>query len=376
MNKKIPTQNQRVLGTSGLAKPDFDNFLRYSRLFYEAHHYSNAGPCVNLLEERLAKFHNSKYCVTFCSGFWALAICLQCTKIEGKRDVLMPSLTYRRLADLASWIGLSPIYYDIDPQSLTATTCSVEQCITDDTAVVLGVHPIVNLFPVLEIRGLCSRLGLPFIMDSVESVYETCKGYKTGSTALAEVFSLHASKLINGGEGGYVTTNSASLYKQLKCLRAFGFDGMDQLPYENGINAKLNEIHAAMALANLDSLDSFIGHNESIYRAYQASLALIPGLRLIEFDETSNPSYKNIVIRVEPCFPVNRDDLVIALNSLSILARPYYYPPLHHKEKRSFRLNSTDYCATNHLVLPSGYQVTEGDVALVCKTIADVIKVS
>ena len=63
-------------------------------------------------------------------------------------------------------------------------------------------------------------------MDSVESAYEVKDGKRVGSQALAEVFSMHASKLINGCEGGYVTTSNQDLYDQLKLTRAFGFRGL------------------------------------------------------------------------------------------------------------------------------------------------------
>ena len=110
---------KRILGTSGLLTPNFDCFLEYSKLFFESKRYSNAGPCVLLLEERLAKFHECDHCITFSNGFWALVMALECLKIYGRYEVLMPSLTYRRLSYLVSCAGINPVYYDIDVNSLT-----------------------------------------------------------------------------------------------------------------------------------------------------------------------------------------------------------------------------------------------------------------
>ena len=360
---------KRILGTSGLLTPDFNCFLEYSKLFFESKRYSNAGPCVLLLEERLAKFHECDHCITFSNGFWALVMTLECLKIKDKFEVLMPSLTYRRLSDLVSWAGLTPIYYDIDVDSLTSSASLVEEKISQNTSIVLGVHPIINCFPTKEVRNLCNAHGIPFVMDSVESAYEFNEAGRVGSQAVAEVFSLHASKLINACEGGYVTTSDKDLAQKLISLRAFGFSGPDTVKYDGGVNSKLNEMHASLALANLDALPSFIEHNENIYRQYQSELSLIQGITLIEFDETYRTSFKNIVARVEDEFSMSRDDLVHLLNQDLILARAYYYPALHQKHLKNVQLPFTEQCSKMHILLPSGFQINENDVIYICKKI-------
>ena len=65
---------ERPRSTSSLAAPDFERFLTYSRVFYEARQFSNNGPLVKQLEQPLAQFHGTTHCVTFCSGFWALVL--------------------------------------------------------------------------------------------------------------------------------------------------------------------------------------------------------------------------------------------------------------------------------------------------------------
>src|SRR5690606_37902732 len=94
--------------TSSLVQPDFERFLKYSQTFYEAHQFTNNGPLVQLLEQRLAAFHQASHCVTFCSGFWALVLAIKCLALPKRREIIMPSLTYRRMADVAAWAGLVP----------------------------------------------------------------------------------------------------------------------------------------------------------------------------------------------------------------------------------------------------------------------------
>ena len=337
-----------------------------------ASQYSNNGPCLQLLVGILAEFHGARYCIAFANGFWALVMTIEAIKLRGKTEILIPSLTYRRMADLVSWTGLSPIYYDINPMTLTADSQLIESKINENTAAVLGVHPIVNCFPTVDIKKLCNKYSLPFIMDSVESAYEVKDGKRVGSQALAEVFSMHASKLINGCEGGYVTTSNQDLYDQLKLTRAFGFKGPEDIEYDNGINAKLNEIHAAFALSNLDKLENLVIHNKSIYMQYKKILARIKGLELLEFNDLEQTSYKNIVVKITEYFPVTRDILVKKLNDQSILARAYYDPPLHIKENDNSFLPNTESCSKNHIILPSGYQISLEDVDYICNVINNI----
>ena len=79
--------------TSSLVQPNFDNFLRYSKEFFDKSHYTNNGPLVKLLEQRLARFHDSNFCIAFCNGFWGLVLAMSSLALTDKSEVIMPSLT-------------------------------------------------------------------------------------------------------------------------------------------------------------------------------------------------------------------------------------------------------------------------------------------
>ena len=352
--------------TSNLVKPDFDNFLHYSRKFFERKHYTNNGVLVKLLEKRLAEFHNAKFCIAVCSGFWALVLAMVTLAIKGRTEIIMPSFTYRRLADIAAWVRLKPRFCEVDPDTLSLNYQTASQCINSETALIMAVHPIVNC---CDIEGLV-RLGaeheIPVLFDSVESVYESSVNGKVGKFGDAECFSMHASKLLNGFEGGYITTNNADLAKQLVLLRTYGFEGQDNIVIPGGINAKLNEIHAAMALANLDEIDQQIAMNRKRYRQYQNGLVGLPGIRLLEFDESVSTGYKNIVVELLDDWPLTRDATVNILNAENILARAHYSPPLHQKPM-SYPYIKADLCITDSLAkrfmnLPCGEFVECSDI--------------
>jgi dTDP-4-amino-4,6-dideoxygalactose transaminase len=353
------------ISTSNLVKPELQRFLDYSKIFFDQKRYTNDGPLVRQLEQRLAIFHDVDFCIGFANGFWAIVASIHSMKLSGRNEVIIPSLTYRRLADVVSWAGLVPNFCEVDYVSLAISPESVRGLINERTALILAPHPIVNTCDVVALEEVSRDAEIPLLFDSVESVYETVGGKKTGSFGGAECFSMHASKLINSFEGGYVTTNNEDLANSLKRIRGFGFWGVDNIE-RLGFNGKLNEIHAAMALASLDDLEDQINRNKSRYLLYRSGLNKIEGIRLLEFDESEKTSYKNIVIELLEAWPLSRGLTLDILQKEGAIARPYYSPPLHHKEYLypviKNLLPVTDNLADKFLLLPCGHFVCDEEI--------------
>lgn len=355
-----------VISTSNLVRPDIEVFLAYSRRFYAEHRFTNDGPLVRELEQRLARFHGVRHCIATSNGFWALVMAMRCLALPGRTEVVMPSLTYRRLADIAAWVGLTPHFCEVDEATLAISPAAAAASINERTALLLAVHPIVNCCDAVALEAVAREHEVPLLFDAVESVYETVAGRKVGSFGRAECFSMHASKLVNGFEGGYITTDDSELARRLALMRGFGFDGPDRIE-GLGLNAKLNEVHAAMALAGLDDLEAQVLRNRARYLTYQRELADIEGLRLLEFDESQRTSYKTIVVELTDAWPLTRAQTLAVLNGEGALARAYYSPPLHHKRCDypviAPPLPLTDRLSQRFMLLPCGHQVTHADIA-------------
>jgi dTDP-4-amino-4,6-dideoxygalactose transaminase len=356
---------ERPISTSNLVRPDIDCFLSYSRRFFDKGQYSNDGPLVQELEARLASFHQVQHCISFSNGFWALVLAIRCLSVPVKKEVIIPSLTYRRLGDVVSWAGLVPRYCDVDYRSMACSVETVRPHVGPETALIIGVHPIINCCDAPELELLAEEESIPLLFDSVESAYETVNGKKVGSFGQAEVFSMHASKLINGFEGGYLTTNNADLANRLKAMRGFGFFGPDNV-VELGTNAKLNEVHAAMALASFDGLQAQVDQNLRCYRFYQKQLSELNGIKLVEFYELEKTSFKNILVELTEEWPLSRKHTIDYLNSEGILARPYYSPALHMKSTVypvvCGALPTTEYLSERYMLLPCGHLTSLEDI--------------
>lgn len=218
-----------------------------------------------------------------------------------------------------------------------------------------------NCYDVEGLVALANEKNIPLLFDSVESVCESTHGGKVGKFGSAEIFSLHASKFLNGFEGGYLTTNDTNLVRQLTLLKG----GDVVLP--GGMNANLNEMHAAMTLACLDGLEAQVELNRKRYYTYMDLLPAIPGIRLLDFDENYSSGYKNIVVELLDEWPFTRADTIRILNAEKILARAYYSPPLHRKPMAysyvPANLPVTDRLAERFLNLPCGQLVSNKDIS-------------
>ncbi len=360
-------EKPRSIGS--LYKPNFDTFIEYSSVFFNAKRYTNNGFLVRELEKRLADFHRTTYCITFSSAFWGLALAIKYLALPGKSEVIMPSLTYRRMGDIAALAGYIPRYCDVEIETLAQSRNTTEQCINNETALIIGAHPTINCCDVDGLERLSYEHSIPLIFDSVESVYETYKGKKVGSFGEMEAFSIHSTKLINGFEGGYITTNNEDLYNHLKYARAFEFKAEDEVA-TFGFNAKLNEIHAAMALTSLDGLQDLVEANRQRYIAYKRELSSIKGLKIVEFDESEQTSFKNILIEITDSWPLTRSRTISILHAENLLARPYYFPALHTKpagfEYRYSNLPNSERLSEKYILFPCGHQVTPDDVVGIC----------
>ena len=354
--------------TSNLCKPDFDRFMSYLSVSVEQNILSNRGPNVLILEKRLAAFHDVAHCVTFCSGFYALVACLRILLGQYKCNVLLPSLTYRRMPDILRWANATPVYVDVDEENFCLSADVIKNMKVESYDLILAPHPIVNCLDAFELQEFAARHNKPIIFDSVESVYETIRGKRVGGFGEAEVFSLHPCKLINGFGGGYVTTNNSQLAERLKNISKFGFEYEDVITEPLGNNLKLNELHAAMALANLDEVEAQIEHNRAIYHTYCEELETVKGVTVLKYNEKEKNSFKNIVVRFDDTWSQDLCQIVAELNSENILARRYYFPPLHKEISKDAKMFFvTDILASRLLNMPCGSFVTCLDVKIICE---------
>lgn len=349
-----------------LDAPPLEEYLALARRILVERRFTNDGPLVQELEVRLAAYHGVGHCIALANAGVGLMMLMQIFPAGRRGEIVMPAFSYRGLPHFAQWADQMPRFADVDPDTHTLSPATVEAVLGENTTAILGVcnfnHPG-------DIDGLCDlarRRGLPIFFDSVAGQGATHQGRMLGGFGRAEVFSLHATKLLNGFEGGYVTTDDGELAQVLRCQRNFGF-GLDGGPVA-GLNAKLNEFHAAMALLCLDRIDETIAANRVRYQAYQRVCAGIPGLRLVDYAAGERSNYHMVVAELTEGWPLDRDRTVALMRAEGAVVGLYYSPPLHlsshcPKGYAVAPLPVSESLARRVLQLPAGAMTSLDDVA-------------
>ena len=201
-----------------------------------------------------------------------------------------------------------------------------------------------------------------------------------GGFGRAEVFSFHATKIVNSFEGGAVVTNDADLARRLRLMRNFGFTAYDRTDCL-GINGKMNEISAAMGLTNLESLDEFVETNYRNYQQYRRELAGVAGVFIMAYDEEEKNNFQYIVLEIDERETLlTRDQLVEILHAENILARRYFCPGCHRMEpyRSDFpgggrMLPETEKLADRILCLPTGTSIGYEEIARISEILRFVI---
>ena len=364
--------------TMNLVVPDEKRFYEHIRRSFDETQFSNNGPCLKKLEKELAAFHEVEHCIVFCNCFTGMYLALRALGLPGKTEVVMPSLTYRRMSDIVRWAGYVPRFCEVEETTLAISPRTAEPCITADTALILAPHPITNLCDIDGMEELAARTGIPLFFDSVEACGASHKGRRIGGFGRGEAFSLHSSKVLNAAEGGYITTNDGELAKTLARARAFGFSGVDEISCL-GTNAKLNEMHAALGLSCLENHEAQMEENKRLHLAYQENFKDVPGVTIIGYDRTERRNWKSLLLRLEDSWPLTREETLALLNAENIAARPYYSPPQHQKcpvQAGESALPVTEKLARTHMILPFGSTMSLNDTYVISRIFKDMYEQS
>ena len=360
----------RHVGTPNLG--DRDALISRINQIYDRRWLTNNGEFVREFESRIAELAGTKHCVAVCNATIGLEIAIRATQLGG--EVLVPSFTFVATAHAVHWQGMTPVFCDIDPATHNLDPADVESRITPRTTGIIGVHVWGRPCAVEALTDIARRHRLALIFDAAHAIACSAGGRMIGGFGDAEVFSFHATKILNSFEGGAVTTDSDELAGRMRLMRNFGFADYDTVIYP-GTNGKMNEAAAAMGLTSLESLDSFIEHNRRIYHTYGRGLAGIPGVTLMDYDETNRNNYQYVVLEIDDA-GLDRDGLVRLLQSENVLARRYFYPGCHRMEPyRSLTprvgesLPRTERLTRRVMTLPTGTGMSEEDAEGVCALI-------
>jgi dTDP-4-amino-4,6-dideoxygalactose transaminase/lipopolysaccharide/colanic/teichoic acid biosynthesis glycosyltransferase len=287
------------------------------------------GALVSRLEESVAERLNVRHCVAVSSCTSGLCLVVRALGLEG--EVIVPAMTFFATAHALLWNGLQPVLADCRPDNWNIDPADVERRITPRTSAILAVHLYGNPCAVEELSEVAARHGLKLIFDAAHAFGSEYRGRRIGQFGDAEVFSLSPTKILVAGEGGLVTTNDATLARLLRTGRNYGDAGTYDCELL-GMNGRMSEFHAAMALSGLELVEMKVRRYNRIARLYRDRLSGLEGISFPEVRSDDVSTFKDYCIHVESAaFGCTRDELVAALRAENIEARRYFYPPLNRQ---------------------------------------------
>jgi dTDP-4-amino-4,6-dideoxygalactose transaminase len=354
---------------------DRQAFQRRLETMLTRRRFTNHGPYVAELEQRIARRIGVTHCVLVSSGTTALSLLARAASLTG--EVIVPSFTFVATAHALEWMGLVPVFCDIDPETWTLDPAACDAAITPATSAILGAHVFGRPCDIAALQDVADRHRVPLFFDAAHAFGCTHGGRAIGSFGMAEAFSFHATKVFHTFEGGAVSTNSDDLADRLRLLRNFGFRGFDDVS-TLGINGKMTEVCAAMGLSNLDAFESTVDANRATFDAYRTGLAGIPGIELRDHVTKDRLNWQYVVIEVtdSKAFGLSRDAIARVLAAENVLARRYFFPGAHamepYRTRDPFagdRLPATREATSRSLVLPAGSEIRREDVEQVCAII-------
>jgi dTDP-4-amino-4,6-dideoxygalactose transaminase len=330
------------------------------------------GVFVREFESAAANYLGAPHCVALASCTSGLILTLAALDLKG--EVILPSFTFHATAHAVIWNGLKPVFVDCDPETFCIDPRAVRARLSPNTAAILAVHVFGHPADVLELEEIAAMARVSLIYDAAHSFGSEVSKRRLGTFGTAEVFSFSPTKLLVAGEGGLVATRDPALAKRLRAARNYG-DAGNLDPEIRGLNARMSEFHAALALRGLEGLDQRIERRNQIRLRYECNLGGVPGITFQYIRSDIRSSCKDFQILVDPeAFGKSRDFLLDALSRQNVEARRYFWPPVHRQ--KLYRdlwdgtpLPVTDRVSSRVLNLPIYSSLRDEQVDAVCTAI-------
>jgi dTDP-4-amino-4,6-dideoxygalactose transaminase len=328
------------------------------------------GPLVRELEQRLAERLEVKHAVAVSSCTAGLMLALRALELNG--DAVLPSFTFSATAHAAAWVGLGLRFAECRPDYQVDVDDAARRL--DGAAVLIATHVFGAPAPVEELTALAAQAGVPLVFDAAHAMGARHRGRPLGGFGDVEVFSMSPTKTLVAGEGGLVTTQRDDVASAVRLGRDYGNPGNYDTQFV-GLNARLSELHGAVALESLEELDFNLGRRRANAARYCAGLATVAGITPQAIQPSDQSSYKDFTVSVDPnTYGLTRDDLAQALSAAGFATRPYFSPPVHRHTAYAHLppvdLPVTDQTASRALSLPMFAELTPEDIDRVVGAVA------
>jgi dTDP-4-amino-4,6-dideoxygalactose transaminase len=317
------------------------------------------GENVKKFEKSFAEYNGVKHALGVASGTDALHLALRALEIGYGDEVITVAFTFIATVEAISYVGATPVFADINPDTFNFDPVELEKKITPRTKAIIPVHLYgqpVDMAPILEIA---KKYNLFVVEDCAQSIGAKYKNTKTGSLGDIGCFSFFPTKNLGAfGDGGLVTTNSEYLYNKMMSLRNHG----SKVRYyhgELGLNSRLDEIQAAVLNVKFPHIDKWNAKRREAAYYYNELFKDVEEIQTPKELKDTYCVYHQYTIKAPA-----RDQLVESLKQKGVMAMVYYPVPVHLQKAYCFlkqnegSLPKTEYATKLVLSLPIFPEIT------------------
>ncbi len=354
-----------------MSQPDFGPSEAAAVQAVLASHWVGMGPKTAAFEAALAERLGVRHVIATSSCTAALHLALAALEPDGRNEIVVPSLTFVATIQAIVLAGYTPVFADVNPQTLTIDCADVARLLSGKTRAILPVHFAGCPCDLEQLHRLAGHAGLEIVSDGAHAFGSTVRGVPVGRQGTATCFSFSANKNISCGEGGAVATQSDALAARLKNLRFLGIspDTWERRnrakPWQYtvagpGFRYHMSDINAAIGLAQLERLDDFARTRRQIAAAYDAGLDGLPWTLPVKRD-LKHTIPQLYVMRVTHGL---RDALYASLRADGIVCGVHYIPNHQQPAFIEFtrRLPVTEKLADQIISLPLHTQLDFGQI--------------
>lgn len=269
----------------------------------------NTGKKEKEFRAKICERFNAPYAVACMTGTAALKIALKALDVGPGDEVVSTPFTFIATNTAILEVGATPVFADIQYDTLNIDPKSVAEKITDKTKAIMCVHYAGNPVDLDELREVAAAHNLPIIEDSAHAQGAKYKGNPIGSTGDVATFSFQCVKIVTSGDGGVITTTRPEVYAKLKKQSWYGIDRdtkktsiLDPLPAPPdglGFKSNMNDITATLACVAIDSLDEALSLRRVIGEHYREELGGLSKVTLVDYKDHWTPNYQIFPIHVE-----------------------------------------------------------------------------
>lgn len=317
--------------------PPLDEVVARLRPTYEQGAMTN-GPLVRELEATVAERMGVAHVVAVSSCTTGLILALAGLRHLGAIDgpVLMPSFTFSAGPHAVAWNDLPVTFAECDPLSFQLDLVDAHARL-DGAGAIMATHVFGSPCRPEQVEALGAEAGIPVLFDAAHGFGGLRAGRPLGGFGEVEVFSMTPTKPLVAGEGGLVCTNRDDLAEYLHLAREYGNPG-DYDTRFIGLNGRLSEMHAAIALASISHIDEHLATRRRMAARYADAILDIPGVRVQAIDEGDESTFKDFTIAVDTLeYGADRDTLVAVLRAEGVDTRNYFDPPVHRQQSHATR---------------------------------------